>query len=542
MGKSVNTAQTMYSYVCDGLRDISDDKTVIFFKGRRISKAKLFHDIDKFCSVLRNYAIGQGDVVTIHLPNIPDAAVAFYAVNKLGAIANLIHPLMPPLPLSQMVTDAGAKLLITFDSYYAANGSAISVSCPVTVCSASDYLPAVKGTLYRLTSEPDIAYTDRVSSFSQLMRKVSAYTGKPEGDPDSAAVYMYSGGTTGKPKTIALSHKAFNELTESLTYVISDYDPMKDVSLMVLPIFHGFGLGVCMHSMLSRGIESVMIPRYNTAEVLSVIARRKVTIIAGVPLMYKKMLGGGRAFRAMKGVKHIFCGGDKLTSALKQQFDAALAEAGSSACLLEGYGQTECVTVCCVNEPGEYVKGCLGYPLHGMKTAVIDDSGEFLPAGQTGEIVISAPTLMLGYKDADNSGVFLNKDGEVWLRSGDIGYTDSKGRLFFNDRRKSAEKISGVVVYPQEIAEVVGDLPFVSESYAVKVSEGDREYMRLYCVAEGDREEARKLIDKHLKDRLIVYARPKEIVFLDRLPRTAVGKIDTGALKKLSEKDGRADG
>ena len=532
MGRAINTDQTMLEYVLDGLKDFSDDKTVIYFKGSKISKKRLLADTDKFCSYLSSQGIGKGDVVTIHLPNLPNAACAFYAVNKLGAIANLIHPLMPPLPLGEMTRDAGSKLIFTFDDYYAKNSDKLNTGCKVVTASASDYLPPVARTLYRRLKEPNLR---GVTSWREIMKKCAPHTAKPTGRGEDVAVYMYSGGTTGKPKTIQLTHRAFNELTECLTYVISDYDGNRDVSLMVLPIFHGFGLGVCMHSMLSRAIESVMIPKYSTKEVLGVIKKRGVTIIAGVPLMYKKMLGGGEAFAAMKGVKHIFCGGDKLTSSLKNQFDAALKEVGSSACLLEGYGQTECVTVCCVNEPGEYIKGCMGKPLHGIKMACARD-GKLLPAGEEGEIVVSAKTLMKGYRDMDNSQVFLDIDGERWLRTGDSGRVDSDGRVFFNDRIKAAEKVSGVVVYPQEICEVVGDVPAVSESYAVKVSGEDREYMRLYCVCEGDKEQVREQIDRVCEQKLIVYARPREIVFVDKLPRTAVGKVDVGKLRELAAK------
>ena len=175
----------------------------------------------------------------------------------------------------------------------------------------------------------------------------------------------------------------------------------------------------------------------------------------------------------------------------------------------------------------------MGKPLHGIKIACARD-GKLLPAGEEGELVVSAPTLMKGYRGMDNSQVFLNVEGEKWLRTGDSGFVDKEGRVFFNDRIKAAEKVSGVVVYPQEICEVVGDVPAVSESYAVKVSKGDREYMRLYCVAEGDREQVRAQIDEVCRQKLIVYARPKEIVFMDKLPRTAVGKVDVGKLKEMA--------
>ena len=529
MGRAIDTDQTMLNYVLDGLGDFPSSKTVIYFKGSKISKGRLLNDMNRFCSYLESLGIGKGDVVTIHLPNLPNAACAFYAVNKLGAIANLIHPLMPPLPLGEMTRAAGSKLIVTFDEYYAINADKLDLNCKVVTASASDYLPPVISSIYRAAKEPKLK---GVTAWRDTL-KLPPHAGKPAGRGEDVAVYMYSGGTTGKPKTIQLTHRAFNELTECLTYVIADYDGNKDVSLMVLPIFHGFGLGVCMHSMLSRAIESVMIPKYSTKEVLSVVKKRGVTIIAGVPLMYKKMLGGGEAFAAMKGVKHIFCGGDKLTSSLKKQFDEALKKVGSPACLLEGYGQTECVTVCCVNEPGEYIKGCMGKPLHGIKIACARD-GALLPAGEEGELVVSAPTLMKGYLGMDNSQVFYEIDGERWLRTGDSGRVDGENRVFFNDRIKAAEKVSGVVVYPQEICEVVGDVPAVSESYAVKVVSGDREYMRLYCVCEGDKEQVKEAINAVCRQKLIIYAQPKEIVFVDKLPRTAVGKVDVGKLKEIA--------
>ena len=163
-----------------------------------------------------------------------------------------------------------------------------------------------------------------------------------------------------------------------------------------------------------------------------------------------------------------------------------------------------------------------------------------MPAGETGELIVSAPTLMKGYRGADNSRVFLNIGGEKWLRTGDSGRVDEEGRVFFNDRIKAAEKVSGVVVYPQEICEVAGDVPDVAESYALKVSSGEREFMRLYCALEkgADEEKARREIMRACEQKLIVYARPREIIFMDRLPRTAVGKVDAGKLRQLAHENG----
>ncbi|MDE6550933.1 MAG: AMP-binding protein [Clostridia bacterium] len=528
MGRAIDTDTSMYGYVLEGLKDVPD-KTVFYFKGNKILKSRFLKDVDKFCSILIDFGVERGSVVAVHLPNIPDAAIAFYAINKLGAIANLIHPLMPAVTLSDMVREADAKLVITFDGYYSRNAEKLDITCPVMICRASDYLPPLKALLYS-RSEPKIEYGGKLVSYRALMSRAQPYGGAMCSRGEDCAAYMHSGGTTGTPKTIALSNRSFNELTESLIHVIPDYDCFKDVSLMVLPIFHGFGLGVCLHSMLSRGVESVMIPRYRTAEVLKAIGSRKVTITAGVPLMYKKMLGGGKLFKNMSGVRHMFCGGDKLTSVLKGEFDSALSAVGNPNRLLEGYGLTECVTVCCVNKAEDYIKGCLGYPLHGIKIAVLGEDLEFLPAGEVGEIAVSGPTLMIGYTNADMSDIFFMREGVKWLRTGDVGYIDGMGRLYYNGRLKAAEKVCGVVVYPQEITEVVGDLPFVIESCAVKICDNDKEYMRLYCSVDGDEEECRRAIAKHCEDKLIVYARPKEIVFVSSLPRTPVGKVDVGKL------------
>ena len=150
MGRAIDTHQTMFNYVADGLSDFPDSKTVVYFKGNKISKGRLLRDTDKFCAYLCSLGIGKGDVVTIHLPNLPNAACAFYAVNKLGAIANLIHPLMPPLPLGEMTRAAGSKLIVTFDEYYAKNADKLDLNCKAVVCSASDYLPPVLSALYKL--------------------------------------------------------------------------------------------------------------------------------------------------------------------------------------------------------------------------------------------------------------------------------------------------------------------------------------------------------------------------------------------------------
>ncbi|MEG1706307.1 MAG: class I adenylate-forming enzyme family protein, partial [Clostridia bacterium] len=401
----------------------------------------------------------------------------------------------------------------------------------VVLCKASDYLPILSGVIYNLSQK--IVNTDLVIPYRKLLSHKPIST-TAFYDKNDSAVYLHSGGTTGDPKTVMLSCYAFNELAQDLYEVIGGSAPEDNASLMVLPLFHGFGLGVCMHTVLSYGMKTVLIPRFNAREVAKEVKRRRVTFCAGVPLMYDKLNRlCEKDFAKLKTLRFMFCGGDKLTEELKKSFDNHLKAVGDNYEILEGYGLTETVNVCTVNKQGYCVNSCVGYPLRNIEINILSEDGRALPVGEKGEIAVRSETIMLGYLGGSKVENIIDRDGAKWLLTGDVGYLDKEGRLYFCDRIKRTFKVNGVNVYPSEIEQVLSGIDIVKECFVSKFVGAGKEGVKAYVSLRKDvleERDAKKKILSVCAEKLIKYAVPREIIFMERLPRTPVGKIDSAKL------------
>lgn len=518
----------MYEYLKTKLSKIKNQPLLVF-EGKKISIKRFFEEIDAVGAGLKASGIGKGDVVCSNLPNTVNAIVLFYAINKVGAVANIVHPLVPAEVVAKTVIETGSKMFFTMDFFYDKNKTILdNLPCPVTVAKISDYLSFLKGKIYGC-KEPKLPKT------VALFKDFKKYGQTPKTVTPEIAAYLHSGGTTGSPKTIMLTDSSFDALAESLFNCVDklDQDPYTNRSLMVLPLFHGFGLGVCMHTLLANGFETTVMPRFNAKKAAALIGKRKITYIAGVPLMYRKLLDlSNKDFAKLKTLKNLFCGGDKLTKELKDEFDFRFTEIGGKGELQEGYGLTETVTVCTLNKKGDWEKNSMGYPIDCARLAVIDGDEELKFKDATGEICVSGDTLMAGYLNAPTDNIFY-VDGVAWVKTGDWGYLNESGKLFLIDRIKKIFKRSGVNVFPSEIEEVVNGLTFVKECVAVYYDELDE-----LCVFAGVPDKGGKT-DEEIKNdilfecrkKLIKYSVPNRVVILNNLPKTAVGKIDVGKLQ-----------
>jgi long-chain acyl-CoA synthetase len=521
----------MYDYLRAGF-SARENAVAISYMGRKIKAKSLISDIDRWAAILRDkYGIGKGDTVAMNLPNIPDAIILFYAVNKCGAVANMLHPYLPVKTVATILEETQTKLFITLDTYYVANISVLSETYAnaVMVARVSDYLPAFKSLVYG-RSEPEI--DDKKITYAYLRKSNSNLRGEKSAVSNRTAVYMHSAGTTGDAKTIVLSNSAVNALSDSLSYVIPNVNAEHDKCIMVLPLFHGFGFGVCMHAMLSHGFEVAVIPKFKPKKMAATVKKRKATLCAGVPIMFSRLMElPDRDFKKLRYLENIFVGGDKLGAQLKSKFDARLKKIGSSAELTEGYGLTETVTVCCINKKGETDGTSMGAPLKGIRLAVTGDGEKALGVFEKGEICVGGTTLMDGYlKDEDNS-VFISINGEKFVKTGDIGFLDEEGKLHFVDRKKRIFKINGVIVFPNEIERVVKDKCDVEDCVAVYDDSAVKVYVQ---TADTDEKLKNEIIDA-CKEKLLPYAVPKygNVFLLKKFPKTVIGKVDVKELSSI---------
>ena len=529
------------------LTNVKDRKILNYF-GKDLYNMEVLDRIDRLAFYLKNNGIKKGDVVAICLPNIPSAVFAVYAVNKCGAIANLIHPLTPPLGLKKIIDDTNTKLLIYLDSFYY-NGIEVLQRIDTILCNVShDMGMPIKALAWAKTLKA--AKGSLKASNTVSIKDCYADNGEVNVDIDKEdiAVYLHSGGTTGTPKTIMISNRSINNCAEITGELVGDINGNTDAMLMVLPLFHGFGLAVSMHSTIFKGGKVVLVPRFSPKEAVKLIKRENVTFMAGVPQMYNKLMDvKGFDGEHIKRFKNIYCGGDKLPKSIKDRWDALMRKYGNNIELLEGYGLTEMLTVSHVNIPGASKASSVGKPLRGIKHRIEDENGNILPPNQSGQICLSGSTMMSGYLNDDETTkniIKVDGNGEKWLCTGDCGYIDEDGFLFFRERIKRMIKVSGINVFPQEIEYTVSAMDEIKFACALEIKYNGKSGIKLYVVLEDGYSMDKALEDKiinYLSNRLMKYSVPKLIEVRDSLPLTQIGKVNYNKLHEEEQAGGKLE-
>ena len=505
MATIYNTAYEYFTKHVEGR-----EKCLSYF-GRTFSGNEVKERIDGVAAFLREKGIKRGDVVAIHLPNTPECIFSIYAINKLGAVAFVTHPMLPVQALKESLTETGAKLLIVMDHL------AEEVGIPKIVCDGISYLPAVKRGFAKVVRKGGKAKGIRFP-YRAKGDAVSAV-----GNTEDVALYLPSGGTTGEPKVIRVTNSAFNANADA-TLTLAKMPLEGHAVLLLLPFFHGFGLSSSLHGAVSGGAEGVIFPYPDYPRAAKCVKRGKGDILLAVPNMYKKLLAQ-KAFR--KGIGNMrlaFSGGDTLSVSLKREYDALSEKAGGESRLYQGYGLAETVSVCVANSRGSDKAGSIGKPVF-SEVKILSEEGAELPAGQVGEIAVATPCMMKGYLGQED---FCEK----YLRTGDLGYFDQDGFLVFSGRKKRIIVIGGMNVYPLEIERVACEEDFAEGAAAVEYREDGKPKIALFVAEHSPLPEKEKKdrILKRLCGRIIRYAIPSKIVFLPELPLTKVGKTDHAAL------------
>ena len=533
---------TCYDYLKVCANKTGDYDAVLAF-GTRTKLSKIIHDADLIAAYINSIGINSGDVVTIFLPNVVHAFTTFYALNKIGVIANIVHPLTSPEALAENIQFTKSKAIFVLDilspKYVdALNGCEI----PVIICSNSDYLiapavPALK--IFEKVKGKGIDGFKNSVKYSKALSVGSKNKSIDCHDGTKIAVYLHGGGTTGKSKTIMLSSNNINNIATKLEDLDCPHKPGSEYSLLVLPSFHAFGLAVAMHFPITHGFTSIPMIQFNAESANKQMRKHNVTFVLGVPNMFKKMLEE-KHFDGphLRNLRLVFCGGDVLPERLVRDFNKTVAKNGGKGKLFRGYGLTEVSSVCTVNRYDASREESIGKPLRDITVEIWDEMKNKLPAGQTGEIVIKGDTAMIGYYNGDNTvkndGVYVNSKGERWILTGDLGHLDSDGFLFFTGRKKRMIIISGYNVYPVDIENAVLQLPFVSEACAVQGYQKNKPCVKL-CVTLKEpmnNDEAIDKIQTFCKKNLAKFSCPRKIEIFDAFPRTKMAKVD---FMKLSD-------
>ena len=357
------------------------------------------------------------------------------------------------------------------------------------------------------------------------------------------AVILYSGGTTGITKGILLSNLNFNALSQQIIATNPMFKP-GDKMLAVMPIFHGFGLGVCIHSMLASGGRCLLIPRFNPKSYAKLIKKHRPNFIAGVPSLYEALLRLNTLDRVdLSCLKGVFSGGDSLSVELKKRFDAFLKDHNATIPVREGYGTTECVTASCLT-PSHWAKeGSIGLPFPDTFYKIVKPgTEEEVPYGEEGEICLAGPTVMMEYiNNPEETANTLRRhaDGLTWVHTGDLGMMDEDGFIYFRQRIKRMIVTNGYNVYPSQIENVLDAHPYVHMSCVIGIPDPLKmqKVMAFVVLKPGvkvSEEQARNEILEHCRKYIAKYAMPADIEFREDLPKTLVGKV---AYRVLEEEE-----
>ena len=519
------------------------------FMGRSTTYKTLVKEIEQCAKALKTIGVREGDRVTIAMPNCPQAIQMFYAVNLVGGICNMIHPLSAEKEIEFYLNASESVTAITLDQFYNKfeNIRHNTKVVNIIIASIKDELSKPVKAGYMLTEGrkvkkiPDDAPVIRWKDFLHLSCHCF-YNYKVERKGSDPAVILYSGGTTGTTKGILLSNKNFNALGQQVIAA----NPMfrvGDKMLAAMPLFHGFGLGVCVHTMLSQGGRCILIPRFTAETYAKQIVKYKCNFIAGVPTLYEALLRLPSMENAdLSSLKGVFSGGDSLSIELKKKFDKFLYDHNAKIQIREGFGTTECVTASCLTPPHMAKEGSIGLPFPDTYYKIVEPgTDKEVPYGTEGEILIAGPTVMMeyiGHPEETAQTLRKHDDGLTWIYTGDLGTMDNEGFIYFRGRAKRMIITSGYNVYPGQLENIIDAHEFVHMSCVIGVPDPYKmQKVKAFVMLKTGipaNDDTKEAILAYCRKNIAKYAMPYDIEFRAELPKTLVGKV---AYRKLEEEE-----
>lgn len=524
------------------------DNMAYSYFGHKVTYKNFVKKIEKTAKALKNYGVKEGDRVTICMPNTPESITMVYAVNMIGAVCNMVHPLSSEKELEYYIKVSDSKYVLVidavFDKIYKCRDTANLER--IIVVRPSDGLGFLKKKLYRVLHVKKVKLPtndSRVVLWEDFIANSYFYQGNyyEKRGADDLAVILYSGGTTGTPKGIMLNNLSFNALGLGAIEVIKPCVPGATI-LSILPIFHGFGLGVCIHVPLCGGMGCVLVPAFSKKQFADLIRKNEPTFIVGVPTLFEALLETKLKENELSCVKAVVCGGDALNQTLRNKVNDFLKAHGSTAVIRVGYGLTEATAATCLSPERSCDEGIIGAPFPDNYFKIIKpDTFKECEVGEEGEICINGPSVMMGYlnNDAETAQTLrVHDDGKVWLHTGDIGVLKKDGFIYFAQRLKRMIISSGYNVYPTQLETVINSHEAVLTSTVIGVDHPYKGQVPKAFIVLKPGYKAGKRIEREIRELLErnvpIYALPTAYEFRDKLPTTLVGKV---AFKKLEEEE-----
>ena len=535
------TDKSIYNYMVSEVGEDKDYIALNYFENR-ISYNEMFDNINICARALRSFGVKEKDIVTICLPNMPEAVYAFYACNKIGAIADMVHPLSSPEQIRFYLKENKSRFLFLVDFNYDKVKDVIDDTLVYKTILVSPKLSMPLGlsvgyTLTRSikTKRPSLRDRDYMS-WNDFMLKGVSYNKEFAADvkKDDIGLILHSGGTTGTPKGIMISNYSFNALAQQSAVNVIDVRP-KDKIVTILPNFHGFGLGVCIHTPLCLKVETILMPEYDDNRFYKIWKNDKPHVILGVPTLWEAMMKNKKFDRVdMSQLKYIVSGGDYLTIPSEIKINEFLHKHGAHINIAKGYGMTESVAATAYTFPGTNEPGSIGIPMVGNTYKICDpETCEELELGEEGEICVNGPTVMTGYLNNPEETEHIlrrHKDGKIWLHTGDIGYIASNGIVYYTQRLKRMIIVSGFNVYPSMIEEVLETHEAVKKACVIGIPDPYKMHIpKAFLILNDGYKETGKLkkeLKELCKEKLAIYSVPKEFEVRTDFPKTLYSKVD----------------
>ena len=526
----------IYRLLDDSARKFPDRPLTRFF-GKQMTYATVKDLSDRLAAAVRGLGIRPGDRVALLLPNFPGYLIAYYGLLKAGAVVVPLNPLYTAHELTFHFDDSGAETVVTIPMFAAKVAEVAKKTGVKRVIYSylADFLPFPLNLVQKFRERPSVKEAARDGSvemlnMQDLLRSPAPADFRPvDSDPDEMAILIYSGGTTGVAKGIMLSH--FNVVANA--HMVKTWGHLNEEEriLAVLPLFHGYGMSVCMNAPVLAGMEIILMPKFSARDMAKTIHKHRPTVTAAVPTILVALSNLPDVDKYdFTSLKAVWVGAAPLTEAIKENFEA---RTGGRA--IEGYGLTEAVTAIMANPyMGKHKVGSIGLPFPDVDAKIVSlDGSRDLPPGEQGEIVLRTPTMMLGYYNRPEETAKTIVDG--WLFTGDIGYMDEDGYFYITDRKKDLIIVGGFNVFPREIDELIYKHPKVQEGITVGIPDPYKgERIKVYIVLKEGVTATEEEFKQYFREHLTPYKVPSEIEFRSSLPKSAIGKI---LRRKLREEE-----
>ena len=524
------------------------DNTAYSYYGHKVTYKNFVKKIEKAARALKNYGVKEGDRVTICMPNTPEGITMVYAVNMVGAVCNMVHPLSSEKELEYYIKVADSKYVLVIDAVFDKIYKLRDVAQleRIIVVRPSDGLGFLKKKLYNTLHIKKVrlpANDSRVVLWEDFIANSYFYQGNyhEERNGEDPAVIMYSGGTTGAPKAVVLTNLNINAESICDGTMIRQITPGATV-LSILPIFHCFGLGICIHTPLCKGMGCILVPAFSHKQFADIIKKNSPSFIVGVPTLFEALINTKLKKDDLESVTAVICGGDALNQTLRDKVNEFLTSHGSSAKIRVGYGLTEGSGAVCLSPEDAFANGIIGVPFPDTDFKIVKkDTFKELPVEEEGEICISGPLVMMGYlgDEAETAQTLrVHDDGKIWLHTGDIGYLGEDGLIYFAQRLKRIIISSGYNIYPTHLESVINSHEAVLTSTVIGI---DHHYKgqvpKAFIVLKPGYKPGKRLereIRELLERNVPIYALPAAYEFRDKLPQTKIGKV---AFKELEKEE-----